>query len=230
MWSWISGGFPCSNKEGFECDSMQSVPRELVYSPRLQTLLVNPIQEVDQLRTAMLVPRLELNLSSTAPVVVTQAAGDTLDLLVNFTCATLATDSAMCGASLQVRASSDGVEGLILAFQCGQHGCGVKVNSTVSRLQASSAAARPLWEGVEAKPTFPVPYAPGEVFDGRFQIRVLVDTCVAEVYAQGGRAAYSKMHVPSDPSHNGVRLKALQGSVAVSATFQAHRMGSAYAS
>jgi hypothetical protein len=26
MWSWISGRFPCSNPQGFECDSMQSVP------------------------------------------------------------------------------------------------------------------------------------------------------------------------------------------------------------
>ena len=54
LWSWFAGSFHCKNAQGFECDSMQSVPREMTYDASLETLIINHIAEISQLRSGLL--------------------------------------------------------------------------------------------------------------------------------------------------------------------------------
>jgi sucrose-6-phosphate hydrolase SacC (GH32 family) len=85
MWSWIAGSFPCHNPQGFECDSMQSVPRVITYDSELEILRIEPIAEVERLRTGLLASASKVTVAS-PPVAIKGAAGATLDIAVNFTC------------------------------------------------------------------------------------------------------------------------------------------------
>jgi hypothetical protein len=81
-----------------------------------------------------------------------------------------------------------------------------------------------------------VPYAPNEAFDGVFNLRILVDTSVIEVYAQHGRAVATQMYMPLSPLDTEVRLLQVLSagptgrtlSQTVDASIEVYSMGSAY--
>ena len=75
---------------------MQSVPREMRYSKALDTLIINPIKEVEKLRTARL-NATTLTLAADPAVV---AHGDALDVAVNFTCSDTAPGAVCAGTVL----------------------------------------------------------------------------------------------------------------------------------
>jgi hypothetical protein len=115
MWSWISGGFPCNNSEHLPCDSMQSVPREMHYSPALDTLIITPVSEVAQLRTTSLVHAVDLAVP-TVPTPLVGADGDALDVLLNFSCPQTAGPGSTCAAAVQLRVSPNGGEFIQVGF------------------------------------------------------------------------------------------------------------------
>ena len=100
MWCWIAGSFPCSNPQGFECDSMQSVPRTITYSgPELDTLIIQPIEELKQLRTGLRANQ-SFEVLPPTPISVNGADGATLDIEATFSCTQFGSMS--CGGALQV--------------------------------------------------------------------------------------------------------------------------------
>lgn len=317
MWSWISGRFPCSNPDGFECDSMQSVPREMKYSPELETLLITPIAEVAKLREKILAVR-SIAALTRSPSVIDGASGAALDILANFTCHANA-----CDAAIRARVSTNLSEYVEIGFDCRNgitprnysimEDTNIRAGDNVGedfRLEGPAASdhvaaeicitacekhedceawtfVRPVdgrgerygrcalkgakhknavpdsgcisgfMPGFEPKiPTkqtggdcevtvagvggegqqqtgggsFSVPFNERSPFDGSFQLRVLVDTSVVEVYAGDvkapGRAIYTMMYMPSDPSHTDV---AVIGDASVGVSLEVHAMGSAYA-
>ena len=220
MWAWIQGSFPCSNPEGYECDSMQTVPRSIVYSKELNTLIINPIAEVDALRTGLLVRKSGIHVTPSATVV-EGAAGATLDATVNFTC-TPTSDSAgagaagaYCSAGVLLRVSADGTSGVMVNFTASLiGGTGSASNDTGAGAGAgadtgSSAKVTAAYVSIasfgangpeystsaeQGHAPIEVPFESGEAFS-QFNLRVLVDTSVIEVYAMNGRVVFTMMHV-----------------------------------
>lgn len=74
-----------------------------------------------------------------------------------------------------------------------------------------------------------VPFSAAHPFAGQLKLRVLVDTSVVEVYAQGGRAIETLMYIPPSAADVGVSLLSAAGE-GVAASIAVHSMGSAYAS
>lgn len=188
MWSWIAGSFPCSNPQGLPCDSMQSVPRAMEYDASLDSLIINPIEELAKLRTSQLssqVVRL-----STVPRVLAGASAAAIDIEATFVCG--AASRSTCGAALWVRASVDLSDRLEVPFECVVGG-GCEFWTRAAGGSKPSRRVR-------------VPFATSAPFTGSFTLRVLVDTCVIEIYAMGGRAVFTAMHIPADAASTAVAL------------------------
>ena len=220
MWCWISGVFPCQNPQGFECDSMQSVPQTVQYSgPELDTLIVNPIQEIEQLRTGLKANQSFFVLPPT-PTSVRGANDATLDITANFSCT--GSSRASCGGALQVRGDQSDPRkgGLTVAFKCSQAaGCDFALckstNCTVEQLHMKSRVH--------------VPFSKAAPFAGEFNMRVLVDTSVVEVYAMSGRAISTILYVPKQHANTAVRVSSnCDPSSSVNAVVTVYGMGSAY--
>ena len=115
MWSWVSGGFPCTNQQKLPCDSMQSVPREIVYSAALDTLIINPVAEVAKLRTGRLAVASGVRLGPN-PTAVQGAHGATLDVLLNFSCSAKSQAGSVCSGAVRLRVSDNGAAYIEVGF------------------------------------------------------------------------------------------------------------------
>eukprot|EP00039_Didymoeca_costata_P009912 m.132363 g.132363 ORF g.132363 m.132363 type:complete len:555 (+) comp14644_c0_seq5:234-1898(+) len=217
MWSWIPGKFPCSNPQNLECDSMQSVPREMKYDAKLNTLIINPISEVNQLRESQLTPPTDITLQNT-PTLVQGVHGDALDVMVNFSCDK--STSQECSAAILLRVSKDMKEYISVSFDTSFSTPGK--SATITVIGKSSY----IYDQSKAGRSFSVPFAGDEVFNGQFPIRVLVDTSVIEVYAYNGRAIGSMLYVPGSADNVDVALMNIKG--CKMASVEAYAMGKAF--
>ena len=93
---------------------------------------------------------------------------------------------------------------------------------------AAHAQGRRRSSAATAGKSFAVPFSQAVPFDGRFTLRVLVDTSVVEVYAQNGRAISTALYIPPSANNTAVALELL-GKSTVSASVEGYGMGSAYA-
>ena len=195
---------------------MQSVPRSIVYSKSLHTLLILPVIEVNQLRESVLFNGTVH--ANESPVPLPGVNGSTLDVEASFACHLGAQQR--CSAALQLRVSDDALDFIQVEFN------GV-IGSVDEPLVVN--VTRPSSSGtLDASPTFLIPMAKDEAFNGTFTMRVLVDNPVIEVYGMEGRAIGTYMHLPKDPSSGGVRVLSLSGN-AVQTDLKVYSMGSAYA-
>ena len=73
-----------------------------------------------------------------------------------------------------------------------------------------------------------VPFSAKAPWAGEFNMRVLVDTSVVEVYAMDGRAMSTMLYVPPQPAQTAVWVSS-NGDARVNAVVTVFGMGSAYA-
>lgn len=146
MWSWLRGAFPCNNAQNIPCDSMQSVPRDVTYNAALDTLIINPIAEVAQLRTGPAMAALKGTPLGPQPSAVPGAHGTALDVLLNFSCPPSAPAGASCGGAVQVRVTDDAT-GYIEVAVSASYAPGQSADVTVTSYGALQAVAKTVPEG-----------------------------------------------------------------------------------
>jgi hypothetical protein len=207
---------------------------------------------VDSLREKTLVTTSLKDLPAT-PTELKAAAGVALDITANFTCPTSTAAgggaAGNCSAGLRARVSKDAKDFVEVSFSCPaadrSADCQVAISAVgadppdisssssgnASVAAGATAAATRLDAASRGAGSFAVPFSTSAPFDGTFSLRVLLDTCVLEVYAGDtklqGRAIDTMMYLPADPTSDGVAVLGLSEGVDVA--LEVHSMGSAFA-
>ena len=183
LWSWISGPVaPTGFNSTYLMDGMMSVPREVTWDAPTQQLLIVPAREVSLLRTTRLADAARVALVGDSGVIVPgcAAAGDALDILVNFSLAGLSGANASFG--VRWRASSDGATFAAEArLELSRASADTPLTMTVTPAKGGSRLVPIRLVGAERQT------------QQHFEMRLLVDRPVTEVYAQAGRL---RMSVP----------------------------------